>query len=100
MSRRYPGGGGAGPLLTMEVPNEVRVKYVEIIDDILSTSDLAQVTEKKIRNGIQDRVEYDITPQKVSESPSATRATRANLLGGNQGTDHASLRRLQRETER
>ena len=52
-------------VLTMEVPNEVRSKYVAIIDDILSQSNLAQVTEKKIRNGIQDRVEYDITPQKV-----------------------------------
>lgn len=53
------------PPLTMEVPNEVRANYVEIIDDILATSDLSQVTEKKIRNGIQDRIEYDITPQKV-----------------------------------
>ena len=51
--------------LTKKVPNEVRLRYVEIIDDILATSNLAQVTEKKIRNGIQDRVEYDITPQKV-----------------------------------
>lgn len=47
------------------VPNEVRAKYVEIIDDILAKSDLTAVTEKRIRNGIQGRVEYDITPQKV-----------------------------------
>lgn len=47
------------------VPTEVRAKYVEIIDDILAKSDLTAVTEKSIRNGIQGRVEYDITPQKV-----------------------------------
>lgn len=50
----------------MSLPNEVRANYVEIIDDILATSDLSQVTEKKIRNGIQDRIEYDITPQKAA----------------------------------
>ena len=48
------------------VPNEVRQKYVDIIDDILTKADLTQVTEKRIRNGIQERVEYDITPQKVN----------------------------------
>ena len=47
------------------VPSEVRAKYIEIIDDILAKANLAEVTEKRIRNGIQDRVEYDITPQKV-----------------------------------
>lgn len=48
------------------VPAEVRARYVDIIDDILAQSDLTQVTEKRIRNGIQERVQYDITPQKVS----------------------------------
>lgn len=47
------------------VPSEVRNKYIEIIDNILSNANLAEVTEKRIRNGIQERVEYDITPQKV-----------------------------------
>lgn len=47
------------------VPSEVRAKYIEIIDDILSKANLDEVTEKRIRNGIQERVEYDITPQKV-----------------------------------
>ena len=48
------------------VPLEVRAKYVAIIDDILAHADLTQITEKRIRNGIQQRVEYDITPQKVT----------------------------------
>lgn len=51
------------------MPTEVRAKYVEIIDDILAKSDLSAVTEKSIRNGIQGRVEYDITPQKVESNP-------------------------------
>lgn len=50
----------------MSLPSEVRARYVEIIDDILSQSDLSQITEKRIRNGIQDRVQYDITPQKAA----------------------------------
>lgn len=77
--------------LTMEVPNEVRVKYVEIIDDILSTSDLAQVTEKKIRNGIQDRVEYDITPQKVSREDEDGWINSTDGLGCNQRADNATV---------
>lgn len=51
--------------LTIIVPDEVKAKYVTIIDEILESSDLAQITEKRIRNGIQDKVEYDILPQKV-----------------------------------
>lgn len=50
----------------MSLPMEVRNKYIEIIDDILTKANLAEVTEKRIRNGIQERVEYDITPQKAA----------------------------------
>lgn len=78
-------------LLTMEVPNEVRAKYVEIIDDILSQSDLSQVTEKKIRSGIQDRVEYDITPQKVRPRTRDSCWEGLTALGGHQGIDHGSF---------
>lgn len=42
----------------------MRAKYVGIIDEMLAHADLAQITSKEIRNAIQERVEYDITPQK------------------------------------
>ena len=42
------------------------MKYVTIIDSILAASDLRVISEKKIRKGMQEAVEYDITPQKVS----------------------------------
>lgn len=47
------------------VPAEVRAKYTAIIDSILEKSDLNTVSEKRIRQGLQDVVQYDITPQKV-----------------------------------
>lgn len=47
------------------VPTEVRAKYIAIIDSILDNADLTTISAKRIRSGIQDRVEYDITPQKV-----------------------------------
>ena len=54
------------PLTSPSVPPEVRVTYIRIIDSILDESDLSRISEKKIRQGIQAKVEYDITPQKVS----------------------------------
>ncbi|EXJ64826.1 hypothetical protein A1O7_01164 [Cladophialophora yegresii CBS 114405] len=48
----------------MSLPAEVRARYVTIIDSILENADLTTITTKSIRQGIQDRVEYDITPQK------------------------------------
>lgn len=47
------------------VPPEVEASYVTIIDDILAASDLDSISEKRIRKGLQESVEYDITPQKV-----------------------------------
>lgn len=53
-------------LLTREtVPREVRANYIAIIDAILAASNIEEVSEKRIRRGIQDSVQYDITPQKV-----------------------------------
>ncbi|OAL28375.1 hypothetical protein AYO20_09492 [Fonsecaea nubica] len=48
----------------MSLPPEVRARYTTIIDSILESADLTTITTKKIRQGIQDQVEYDITPQK------------------------------------
>ena len=39
--------------------------YSAIIDDILAQSDLNLVSAKRIRKGLQEKVDYDITPQKV-----------------------------------
>ena len=50
----------------MSVAPAVRDNYVAIIDAILAVSDLTKISEKKIRAGIQEKVEYDITPQKVT----------------------------------
>lgn len=51
---------------SVSVPPEVRANYIGIVDSILAKSDLSRISEKKIRQGIQAKVEYDITPQKVS----------------------------------
>lgn len=51
---------------SVTVPPEVRANYIGIIDSILAESDLSRISEKKVRQGIQAKVEYDITPQKVS----------------------------------
>ncbi|RVX66052.1 hypothetical protein B0A52_09986 [Exophiala mesophila] len=50
----------------MSLPSEVRNKYIGIIDSILNSADLTTITRKKILAGIQERVEYDITPQKTA----------------------------------
>lgn len=47
------------------VPPEVKASYATIIDSILAASDLETISEKRIRKGLQQAVEYDITPQKV-----------------------------------
>lgn len=47
------------------MPPEVRANYIATIDSILAASNIEEVSEKRIRRGIQDSVQYDITPQKV-----------------------------------
>ncbi|KIW42384.1 uncharacterized protein PV06_05943 [Exophiala oligosperma] len=49
----------------MSLPPDVREKYISIIDSILDGADLTTITRKDILKGIQDKVEYDITPQKA-----------------------------------
>ncbi|KAJ5542867.1 hypothetical protein N7535_005290 [Penicillium sp. DV-2018c] len=48
----------------MSLAPDVRDEYIRIIDDILAKSDLTTISEKRIRNGLQDAVGYDLTPQK------------------------------------
>jgi len=42
----------------------VRAQYAGIIDNILAEADLESITRKSIRNGIQNKVGYDIAPHK------------------------------------
>lgn len=58
----------AGPTDTCRgfiVTPELRERYIEIIDSILAKSNLETISEKRIRQGVQDVVGYDLTPQKV-----------------------------------
>jgi hypothetical protein len=48
-----------------QVPAEQRESYAAIIDEILASADLETISAKRIRNGLQARVDYDLTPQKV-----------------------------------
>ncbi|KAL1614014.1 hypothetical protein SLS54_010084 [Diplodia seriata] len=48
----------------MPLPPEVEASYTVIIDDILAHSDLNTVSAKRIRKGLQARVDHDITPEK------------------------------------
>jgi upstream activation factor subunit UAF30 len=43
----------------------VEASYVVIVDSILAKSDINTITLKKIREGLQAAVDYNITPQKV-----------------------------------
>lgn len=53
----------------MSLPPEVEASFITIIDSILAASDLDTITEKTIRKGLQQQVEYDITPQKSAIKP-------------------------------
>ncbi|QIX00271.1 hypothetical protein AMS68_005788 [Peltaster fructicola] len=46
------------------LPATQRASYAAIIDDILVHADLDLISAKAIRQGMQDRVDYDLTPQK------------------------------------
>ncbi|KAL8673757.1 MAG: hypothetical protein Q9168_001818 [Polycauliona sp. 1 TL-2023] len=48
----------------MALATDVQAEYVKIIDSILASSDLNTISEKRIRKGLQQAVNYDITPQK------------------------------------
>ncbi|KAL8701943.1 MAG: hypothetical protein Q9201_004648 [Fulgogasparrea decipioides] len=48
----------------MALAADIEAQYVKIIDNILASSDLNTISEKRIRKGLQQAVDYDITPQK------------------------------------
>ncbi len=78
------------------VPPEVEAAYATIIDSILAASDLNTISEKRIRKGLQQAVEYDITPQKVGKviSKLKYRAWLTSMAGGHQGAHYGSLRQV------
>lgn len=47
------------------LPKEVEASYSAIIDSILAASDLNTISAKRIRKGLQEKVDYDISHQKV-----------------------------------
>lgn len=46
------------------LPTEVEASYAAIIDNILAASDLNTISAKRIRKGLQERLDYDISHQK------------------------------------
>jgi hypothetical protein len=53
------------------VSSEKRAAYIKVIDSILADkdTDLNEISEKEIRRRLQETLDYDITPQKVSCHP-------------------------------
>ena len=47
---------------------EQQTSYSAIIDDILANADLTTISAKAIRKGLQEKVDYDLTAQKVRNS--------------------------------
>lgn len=54
----------------MLVSSEKLAAYTKVIDSILAdkNTDLNKISEKQIRKGLQETLDYDITPQKVGIS--------------------------------
>ena len=44
---------------------QTKSKYATIIDGILASSDLNTISAKRIRKGLQERLDHDISEQKV-----------------------------------
>ena len=47
------------------VTPEVEAELVTMIDTILASSDLNTISNKRVLIGLQEQVDYDITPKKV-----------------------------------
>lgn len=78
------------------VSEETRERYTRVIDSILARSDLATISEKRIRKGLQDAVGYDLTPEKVCDAVLCWiggPVERADVMTGRgQRVDHGSIR--------
>jgi upstream activation factor subunit UAF30 len=54
---------------TPGLPPEVEASYSAIIDSILAVSDINTISAKRIRKGLQEKLDYDISDQKVRRPP-------------------------------
>jgi hypothetical protein len=79
------------------VTPEEEAQYTPIIDDILANADLATISAKAIRKGIQTRVDHDISAKKVRAY--AHQASQA-MLTIDKETDHGSYHEALRRQER
>lgn len=52
-------------LFLRPVTADEEARYTSIIDNILRTSDLATVSRKKVRRGLEDKIGKDLESQKV-----------------------------------
>lgn len=50
--------------------DEERATYTRVIDGVLASVDLETVTRKKIRQGLEEAVDKDLSSQKVRAMPS------------------------------
>jgi DEK C terminal domain len=50
------------------VSPEQRASFTKVIDSILASSDINTISSKRIRQGLQETVEYDLNDYKVSSS--------------------------------
>lgn len=64
--------------------NEERASYTRIIDGILADADLETVTRKKIRQGLEEAIDKDLSEQKVCAGrmpfPSRSTDSRPNRM--------------------
>ncbi|KAI9728966.1 MAG: hypothetical protein M1828_000051 [Chrysothrix sp. TS-e1954] len=67
--------------MSPKVSGEQEAQYIPIIDGILSTADLQQISAKKIRAGLQGALDHDISSQKV-EAVNALIMTRFDKISG------------------
>lgn len=51
------------------VSEEQRVSFTKVIDSILSASDINTISSKRIRQGLQATVNYDLNDYKVGLAP-------------------------------
>ena len=85
--------GAARSMLTTEtaVPAEQRASYAAIIDEILATADLETISAKRIRIGLQERVDYDLGSQKVLLIDETLETTTDTRQGCYQRAHHGAL---------
>lgn len=75
-----PGSTAFAARLLFAVTDTERETYTRIIDDILLKADLQTVTRKKIRQGLEEAIDKDLSEQKVCVISPAGRRIRPGVL--------------------